>query len=418
MMTWKLILAPMQMLWVLGLVLVSRLFWIACTKLLSPWCSLSWLVDVAKLYLELALPAHFVGRIGWSSCSLSCQWLLKRALWVLSLHQRGASRVCDGVYLREMQVLLPIAPTLSSLLCSHGLLGFDELFCIIDWSHDVVVSGLLHHVLASTGHRSSVPPWRVNVRILRASMYLISLVADEATLIDIFSTRALPIDWWGSIPLVWVLICIPGAPHCFRELWLLFEGELEASQLWFGKLFLDFFLEVDELCLNFWIDISWLCEWSACQGNNVALRSPVLNRCRARHISILLMGHISLRYTIKASIMLIMLAWSSQMPLMTMVVTCLDGVLVEGPWNIPSRHHLQSPHRKIIFLRIVHFASISSVASICHTTWSWLALVGAIGQGYLHVVPIGQNWHLWVSMRMVTRVVVMSRRRPASMGSL
>ena len=224
----------MQMLWVLGLVFISdRWLCIAITYVFNPESSLSRLIDVAELHLELALPAHFVGDIVWSSSWSSCQWLLKGAFRVLRLHQGGTGGVCDGMYLREMQVLLRITTNcLSSLLCSHGLLGFDELFGIIDRSHDVVVSGLLHHVLASASmSSSSMPPWGVNLRILRTLMHLISLIANEATLVNIFPTRALPIDWWSCLPLVGdvVAICIPGAPHCLWEFRHLFERKFEAS---------------------------------------------------------------------------------------------------------------------------------------------------------------------------------------------
>ena len=224
----------MQMLRVLGLVFISdRWLCIAITYVFNPESSLSRLIDVAELHLELALPAHFVGRITWSTRRSTCQLLLKRALRVLCLHQRGASWVCNCMYFCKMQILPCIASTgLPSLLRSHSLFRFDELFCVVYRSHDVVVPGLLHHMLPTTSkHRPSVPPWRVTMCILRACMRLISLVVYEAALIDIFPAWALPIDWWSSLSLVWVLIAIrvSGASHCVRKFWLPLEREFEAS---------------------------------------------------------------------------------------------------------------------------------------------------------------------------------------------
>ena len=62
----------MQMLRVLGLVMVvvfvsDRWLRVAIIYVFNPESSLSRLVDVTKLHLELALPAHFVGRITWST---------------------------------------------------------------------------------------------------------------------------------------------------------------------------------------------------------------------------------------------------------------------------------------------------------------------------------------------------------------
>ena len=113
-------------------------------------------------------------------------------------------------------------------------------------------------------------------------MHLITLVADEAALIYILPTRALSIDRWSSFPLIRVLvaICIPGAPQRVWELRLLLQRKPEASQLRLGELLLDFFLEVNEFRLNFWVDVSGFCKWPACEGNDVALRSFVLDRCR------------------------------------------------------------------------------------------------------------------------------------------
>ena len=85
------------------------------------------------------------------------------------------------------------------------------------------------------------------------------------------------------------MIPVGRRPHAtwvrqLRVLWRLVGAlprELETKQRRLPELLLDLLLEVDQLGLDFWVDVTLLGQWTGCKPDNVARAGSLLDRLLA-----------------------------------------------------------------------------------------------------------------------------------------
>jgi hypothetical protein len=194
----------------------------------------------------------------------------------LGMHQRRVGRISHGCNISNIEVLsvttLLVDPSLL-LLSGDDLLSLNELLSVVDGPHDVIISGLLHHVgRCRLQTRDNLPiltlGW-VNKLVLRPAVQMVILVADEAALIYLT-----PPTVKGGLASG---VNIPWRPHGVWKLGHhLLERELKGSELGLGKLIFNLDLKVNKFRFNLWIDVSWPLEFAASQCNNVTARGPLL----------------------------------------------------------------------------------------------------------------------------------------------